>query len=402
MGVRSVLRVLAVMVALVAGNARLLCAQTADELFDAQTWQEIRLSINSMDLQTLEANYLDNTFYTADLHWRNLRIRNVGIRSRGSASRSGTKLGIQIEFDRYVGGQQFLGMKSLVLDNLWQDPAMIRERVAMAFFARMGQAAPRESFCRLFINDVSYGVYTIVEAVTPELLTRTSNESGSYVFEYKYLGPYHFEYLGSDLENYKPLFEPRAHELEPDAVLYSPIRDLVREINEPDDAVWRERVEKYLDLTQFVTYVGIETFLAEADGVLGFGGMANFYLSRSGSTTPHRLVPWDKDLSFSDPRSPLFLNADDNILFHRAMAFPDLRTTFLDVLAASARSALSRGWLYGEIVRNSALIAEDAAQDSRKPYSNDDIAEAVAALKRFALQRPFYVLNEVSKARRSP
>src|SRR5262245_24900156 len=103
MNTRPVVRLSVVVIALLlAFGVRPLWAQTADDLFDPQTLQEIRLSINSMDMQSLEANYLDNTYYTADLHWRNLRIRNVGIRSRGSASRSGSKPGIQIDMDRYV------------------------------------------------------------------------------------------------------------------------------------------------------------------------------------------------------------------------------------------------------------------------------------------------------------
>ena len=172
-----------VMVAFAAIDAPLLHAQSSDDLFDSRTLQEVRLSINSVDWQSLQENYLENTHYTADLQWRDMRLRNVGVRSRGSASRNGTKPGLQLDFDRYVGGQQFLGLKSLALDNLWQDPSMIRERVAMAFYAQMGLLAPREALCRLYVNDVYYGLYTLVETVTQELLARTSNEATGYVFE---------------------------------------------------------------------------------------------------------------------------------------------------------------------------------------------------------------------------
>jgi hypothetical protein len=246
---------------------------------------------------------------------------------------------------------------------------------------------------------VFYGVYALVEDVTDQLVERSTGVKGAYVFEYKYLGPYHFEYLGEEYEPYKQLFEPRAHRREADATLYAPIRDLAREVNEPEDAVWRERVEKLLDLRQFVTYVAIETFLAEADGVLGMGGMANFYLTRNTAQAPHQLIPWDKDLAFSDPRSPILSNADDNVVFRRAMGFSDLRTTFLDVLAASARSALADGWLRSEVARSTELVSAGAAEDPRKPYSNDDVTQAVAAMRRFAAIRPWFVLNEVAKAR---
>jgi spore coat protein CotH len=388
-----------VLVAALLLSATGLHAQTHDELFDAQTVHDIRLFVNSTDVQRLEEFYEENTFYTADLQWRTTRVRNIGIRSRGSASRSATKPGLQIEFDRYVGGQQFLGLRSLVLDNLWQDPGMMREQVAMGLFARLGHAAPRESFARVFINDVYYGVYTVVEAITPEFLARTTGQASGYIYEFKYLGPYHFEFLGDDYAPYKSLFEPRAHDFEPDATLYGPIREMIREMNQPLDEVWRERVEKHVDLAQFVKYVAIEMFLAEDDGVLGSVGMSNFYLARGAADRPFQLIPWDKDLTFTDPRLSIFTRAEENILFQRAMEYGDLRALYLETLEAAARSALTDGWMAAEIDRCAALIAEHAAADIRKPYSTDDFNAAVSALKQFALERPGYVLQEVAKMR---
>ena len=67
------------------------------------------------------------------------------------------------------------------------------------------------------------------------------------------------DYLGDDLGEYKLRFQPQNHELESDAILYAPIRDLFREVNQPEDGVWRDRVEQYVDLRQFVTHVAIET-----------------------------------------------------------------------------------------------------------------------------------------------
>jgi spore coat protein CotH len=376
-----------------------LYAQTADDLFDADAIQEVRLFVNRGDLRSLEDTYLENTYYTADLQWRGERVRNVGIRSRGGASRSPTKPGLEIAFDRYVGGQRFLGQRVLVLDNLWQDPSMVRERVAMAFFSRMGQPASRESFCRLFINDVPYGLYAVVEAVTPDFLARTTGHDNGYLFEYKYTGPYYFDDLGDELDRYKELFEARSHPLEPDAVLYGPIRDFVREVNHREDPVWRERVAAHIDLPQFVTYVAIETFLAEPDGILGVIGMANFYLARNGATGPHRLIPWDKDLAFSDTAAPIFARADENVLFRRAMSFSDLRALYLDVLEACARAALEDDWLRTEVARVRSVITDAAVSDTRKPYSNDDLTSAGDYLDEFAAGRPGYVLAEVEKAR---
>ena len=374
-------------------------AQTSDELFDDTTLQELRLTMSTRDLQTLRAEFAANTYYPADLQWRDVKVRNVGLRSRGSGSRSATKLGIQLDFDRYSTSQQFLGMTSLVLDNLVQDPAMVRERVSMAFYERMGLPAPRESFCRLYINDVYQGVYGVVEAITSALLARTTDDPTAYLYEFHYASPFFGEYLGNDLAPYKTMFESRSHKKESDSVLYGPIRDLFREVNEPDDSVWRDRVGAVLDLEQFVKYVAVETYLSEIDGILSSSGMSNFYLYRPTGSTQHRLVPWDKDRTFSEYDSSVVAGVDRNEILRRALAYADLKALYLDTLAACARSAATQFWLEREIVRNSQLIAAAAVEDTTKPYSDEDVTSAVSYLRTFARRRPGLVLQQVARLR---
>ena len=360
-------------------------APTLDELFDDRVVHDVRLTINQRDLQVLRERYLENVYFPADFEWRGERMRNVGVRSRGLASRSALKLGLRIDFNRFASGQRFLGLASLVLDNLVTDPALVRERVSMAFFARLGRPAPRESFARVYINDTYEGIYAIVEPVDSDFLARSLGEKSGYLFERHYIRPFYGEDLGDNLTAYREVFEPRTHELEADTVLYLPIRELFREVNQQVDTVWRERVGRSIDLPQFVTHVAIETFLSENDGILGFAGMANFYLYRPPAGGAHRLIVWDKDRTFTAADSSVFLRAEENRLFSRALAFGDLRTLYLDVLERCARVASADNWMEGEIVRLSGLIDAPAAE--------------IEVLKQFARQRPAFVLQEVARER---
>ena len=287
-------------------------AQTADEVFDAQVLHEMRLLINSKDLQLLRANFTANTYYPADLTWGAQRVRNIGVRSRGAGSRNGVKLGLRIDFDRYTTDQRFAGLSSLVLDNLVQDASMVRERVAMAFLNRVGVPAPRESFTRLFINNEYQGVYAIVEEIEPAFVARTLGEDTGYLFEYHWISAFRGEDLGT-IAAYKPLFEPRNHESDADGVLYGAIGDLFREAA-TSDATTRERIERFLDVPAFVTLVAVENFLAENDGVLGYAGMNNLYVYRPAGSTRHRLLPWDKDNTFLQIDFPILNRLDDNVL----------------------------------------------------------------------------------------
>jgi hypothetical protein len=389
---------LVVLVLLPAGGSSLF-AQTAADLFDPSTLHEVRLFMNSRDLAQLRERYRDNTHYTVDLRWRDTRIRNAAVRSRGTGSANPVKPGLRIDFDRYTTGQRFLGLRTLVIDNLWQDPALIREHLAMALFNRLGHPAPLQSFCRLFINNEYQGVYALTEEPNAEFAARAVGDSGGYVFEYHWLMPFYGGDLGNDLASYKPLFEPRTRELEADSTLYRPIRELFREVNAPEDAVWRERVEQYIDLPQFITQAAIETFIAEDDGLLGYVGMNNFYLYRPAGSTRHVLFPWDKDNAFHAVDKPVLDRVDENVLLRRALGYPDLRELYLQKLEESARRAAEEDWLALEIERHTSLIAAAAHDDPRKQFSNEEFDRQIDFLREFAARRSGFVLREVAALR---
>jgi spore coat protein CotH len=375
-------------------------AQTATDLFDSTTLQEVRLTVNTRDLAALHAHYDLNTHYPADLTWRSIKVRNVAIRSRGQGSRNPIKPGYRVEVDRYTTGQTLVGLSALILDNIWQDPSLIREKLAFEMFEKIGLPAPRESFCRLYINNEYQGVYNITEEIDGKFAKRVTGEDDGTVFEYHWSadGIWHGEDLGS-IAAYKPKFEPRTHVLDADSTLYDPIVSLFHEVNGPDDNVWRSRVEQYLDLTQFVTHVAIEMYIAENDGILGFAGMNNFYFYRDQGTTRHRLFVWDKDNAFLFYDSPI-RTTDDNVLFRRALTYPDLRETFLSTLEQCAQAARADDFMALEIDRLAAQIFDAARSDPKKQFDNQQWDDAVAFLRTFAALRPQNVLDQVAQIRK--
>ena len=375
-------------------------AQTAAELFDPNAIQEIRLSVNSRDLRAFRANTQLNTYYTADLTWKSVKVRNVGIRSRGQGSRNPTKPGFRVDMAHYTTGQTFVGLSTIILDNIWQDDSFLRERLAFTMFEKMGQSAPRESFCRLFINNEYFGLYAITEEIDGNFARRVTGETDGTVFEYHWAADriWRMEDLGA-IANYKALLEPRTHVLDADSTLYNPIQQMVKEINGPDDAVWRSRVDQYVDLNQFMVHVAIEQFIAENDGILGFAGMNNFYLYRFQGTQKHRLFVWDKDNAFLFKASAI-ATTGDNVLFRRAMLQPDLRATYLKTLEDLAVLSRTDDWLALEIDRLVAIIFEAARADTKKQFDNPRFDLAVQFLRDFAAIRPNQVLAEVARIRK--
>ncbi len=386
-------------------------AQTQTDLFDDSSLQEIRLVVSARDWQALRAAPELNTYYRADLKWRNITVRNVGIRSRGSGTRNGVKPGLKVDFNRYISNQTFVDLRGLVLDNNYTDSTVVRESVTMKMFARMAVPAPREAHARLYVNNEYAGVYTIVEAVDRTFVSRVFGpeeadvESGGYLFEYKYVFPYDMTYLGSQLESYAPLFEPQTRDTDSMTALYKPIEELVRTINESPDEDFAAAVGKYLDLPLFMKHLAVETFMVEWDGLTGNWEMNNFYLYRFRASGRSQFIPWDKDQTFLFVEMPIAFRLDTNVLSRRAMQVPELRAAYYDALRECTRLAMEpggeddgRGWLEREIARQTTLVASAVAADPLFPFPVDQFQADVESLEQFARTRPAYVECEVSNA----
>jgi hypothetical protein len=184
-------------------------------------------------------------------------------------------------------------------------------------------------------------------------------------------------------------------------MLYQPIRDLFRVINELDEGQWRERIDERIDLQQFLTQVAIQAVVADNDGIMGYAGLNNFYLYRFAGSNRHRLLPWDADVAFAFDATVSILRHGDQpvVLFERAYAYQDLRTYYLDVAEATARKIDEDGWLQNEIERLVALITPAVLADQKKQYSNEAFLADVDFLRAFAGARRANVEAEVTSLR---
>src|SRR5262245_47379159 len=91
-------------------------APTSDEPSHPTVPDDIQLTMKQGDWENLQANYLSDTYYHADMKWREVVVAQVGVRSRGSGSRNPRKPGLKVDFNRYLDQTAF-GLKSIVLAN---------------------------------------------------------------------------------------------------------------------------------------------------------------------------------------------------------------------------------------------------------------------------------------------
>jgi spore coat protein CotH len=379
----------------------------SDQLFNDSVVQRLDLRVNSDDWEKLKRDFQVNDYYPADVVFNGQTVRNAGIRSRGLGSRSGTKPGLRVDFNRYTDDQTFLGLSAFVLDNLTQDPSGVKESVAMKLYGRLGIPAPRESHVRLYVNNQYAGVYAVVEEINKQFLARVFGSIGDdvqndgYLFEYNYVDQWRFNYLGPDFEPYKTRFDAETRENASDFDKYESIERLVRLANDLPSDQFLAVLDEFLDLRAFVRYMAVQNFNAQNDGFLGYEGMNNFYFYRLENRSQHVFIAWDEDNAFAFPDFPIRSRHDENVLMRKAMEIPELRElydrTLNEAIATAEEPAGPDGtpWLESEIRRQTDLITDAMETDTVKPYTFDEFRGETNRLIQFAQQRPRFVRDEL-------
>ena len=384
-------------------------AQTAVDFYDAATIQDIYLDIHPSDWAKLRENVQDNTYYPAEFRWRNITVPDVGIRQRGRSSRSAIKPNLRIDFNRFEDKQKFLGLKSTVLKANNADASMMKERLSMMLFDRMGIPTPRETYARIYINGEFFGFFNLIESMDKDFLQRVYGEDAGYLYEWnpKADGGYHFEFLGDDPAAYSPvMFDPITHEKDPAP---QPIVDMVRAINQSSDAEFVDVVSRYIDLKQFLKHVAVEAYLAEFDGMVGEpSGMNNFHVYRFAGSSKFTFIPWDKDLTFIGLERSVFTGLSENVLTRRLMAIPEYRSFYLHAVTEAADMMGGPDGLLEQTVNGLYAHIVDAAK--RDPYKQcaidghqvscgpGEFEATVEQLRQFARTQQTWVLSEVDAA----
>jgi len=403
-------------------------AQTSDDLFNEDVLHEISIYIAPEDYATLkQTNFICadqelralfgqevstlprvECHFPIEFHWIfngiDITGPQVAVSSHGQFGRSSIKPSFAVQFDRYESRNTFLGLKRLVLRANTEDASMMRERLAMALFRKMGIPASRESHARVYINDEYAGAYTIVEDVDPVFLERNFGESSGYLYGYNLVSPWGFGYLGPDTSNYSPLpFKPENNLIYTDPF---PLESMVRTINQAPDEQFSIAVSQYIDLIGLFRLLATQNFVSEQDSFLGDYGMNNFFLYRFQNNIRSTFIPWDDSNAFWAIDWDIFHNFQSNVLASRALnAAPDLIALYKDTLRQAADAAGgSGGWLEQEIIKEYAQIRQAVYEDQLKlcrgtdnliPCSNEDFEAAVAHLIRFAQQRAAFVRSQL-------
>lgn len=373
----------AIAAAAVVGTAS---AQSRDPIFDQSRLHEVRLVMEPNDWRALRENFRSNQFYATNVSLDGEVVQQVGVRSRGKGSRSGTKPGLLLDFNKYVANQQYHGMKRLVLDNQVQDNTFLKEPLSYTVFEAMGIASPQISYGRVTVNDEYWGVYWVIENIGKDFLKARFGEEAGNLYEYDYDDDWRFSVRGDGTQRaYVPgPFKPETNEDNNDA------GGLVRFVdvaNSASQTGFGAAMGQFIDVNRWLTHVAVENALAGSDGIVGQQGMNNFYIYEfvSGKFV---LIPWDQDTTFVSATWPILFGLDTNVLIKKLTADPALLQVYRDAVKRTAATALNPTVLLPKIEAYYTLIREAVLTDTKKPFTNEEFELGVQGMRGMVADRP--------------
>ncbi|MDZ7288394.1 MAG: CotH kinase family protein [candidate division KSB1 bacterium] len=226
---------------------------------------------------------------------------SVGVRFRGHSfyTHPNNKKPFRLSFGEYRSAQRWDGLKGIHLNNCWEDPTSLREKLHLDFCRATGIPAPRANFARLFINDTLFAFYSMVEHVDKRFLKSRYGDDAGDLFKAvdgfgagsdKILSD--FRWLGSDTSLYLNNYELKTEEST------SGWRKLVAFIDTLNNSAAPSVVlPKIINLNAVYKAFATDILFGNLDSYLSSG--RNFYIYFHPTTNKIEWIVWDTGLSFA-------------------------------------------------------------------------------------------------------
>lgn len=344
-------------------------------------------------------------------------LHDVGVRFKGNSSYSAGSNGLRrpfkIDFNRFVDGQKFHGLTQLNLNNNAYDPSQLREALSFKVYRDSGVPAARTAFAIVYLTvegqheRACLGLYTIVEEPTKDFLKNWFDTSkGLLVKPEGFRG---LPYLGENWLSYQSRVDPKT---DPTPYTTGRLIGLCRLINQADDNTFRQQIEQYLAVDEFLRYLAASTLLANLDSFLGTGHNYLMYIHPQDGRA--YVMPWDLNLSFgtfglsmpSDQRAELSIERPyygENRPIDRLLAITEYHQRYHNLLREMLEGSFEPNRLVQQIQaaeavvrRANDIIAGSTTRPSTLPAGPFGFGRDAPSLSTFVVKRVESVRDQLA------
>ncbi len=391
--------------------------ENGQAIFDDQIMHEIRVNFEQEQFwDSLEYYYSqfldlgeDKQYMMVQVEIDGTIVDSIGIREKGFFSNWGAfgsrKKPLKIDFNEYVSGKKYDGLKKLNLQNGFADPTSMRDIMAYKFMRLSGIPAPRASFVRLYLNDEYWGVYIAVEQIDNKFLKNHFSDNDGNLF--KCINNTSFTWQGENSIDYKDEFGLKTNKTEDD---WSGFIELARTINS-DQSEFDSDIESKINLDGFLKVLAADVLMNNWDSYYEHG--RNFYIYEDPESGLFQWLPWDYNLSFDVNDQPIEIEYDNSEMTESkplvvgVMNNDSFKEIYFTHMCTLINDNFNLESLEGDIDYFKNLIRSDLDTDPNKFYSIENFDTAIEenlfdefsgldirGLKPFFATRSEVVLNE--------
>lgn len=232
-------------------------------------------------------------------------LDSVAVRLKGNSSFDfypTSKKPMKLEFDEFVDGQDYHGLKKLNLNNCWSDPTFLREKVFMDVCRREGVLAPRMNFANVYLNDIFWGFYGVVEQVDKTFLDRWLGDNDGNLFKagdnYTPDGggvgeEADLNYYGATEASYTGRYELKTNETQND---WTDLIELLDVIDNSSTNEFVAQLPERMELSKTLRSLALDNLFGNMDAY--YGSSRNYYLYHDSTTLKWNWIHWDANMSF--------------------------------------------------------------------------------------------------------
>lgn len=197
-----------------------------------------------------------------------------------------------IKFDEFVKGQRYQGHTTLAIRNygISSNAAVLHEPLTYYAAHVLGIPAPGTAYAGVRFNNGAEKFYSLSSLVDEDYLQAYFPKSSGVLYKAE-LGA-NLKYNGEAPENYSSCYDQKTRVKEADM---RPIIDMIRFINQADDATFERDLGNYFEIDSIINYLALNNLLVNVDSLAGMGN--NYYLYYNDQSKRFSLLLWDANES---------------------------------------------------------------------------------------------------------
>ncbi len=318
------------------------------------------------------------------------RIADVGVRLKGHRSmrKLSEKPALKIRFDKYKKGTRFRGVRHLTLNNMVEDPTLLREVLGYRLYRELGVYAPAAFYARLEFAGQDYGLYAVIETVDKAFLNARFSDASGGLYEGDYgCDLYEDDVAGFDRDSGKKKTKKKNGEKGKKVDDRSDLMAFAKLAGGDADLLFSDRGP--IDMKSFLAYLAVSAFIGDFDG---YRHAHNYRVYHEPTLGKWFFLPWGIDRSF---KQQLSIFESYGRLARRCFEHAKCRADYVrvqrDVVAAFEKLKLAEG------AEALAAFIEPVLKESgsRMPRAKR-INKSRQGLLRFLRERPSSIAKETA------